>query len=600
MDNQEPKTLSRTNLVIGSSLFIVGMLFFPSITVALTLFLVFLNATKRSPAEPVANRQVESAPQIETTSPGETNNSVVAPTSPAEPKIGGFLYLVGFWMLISPFVLLSASYDYFKELPNPILETLSLAPIHKGYIALWPGPMFIVLIIFHVAGAYAFLRKSKLFPKIFIRLQFVNLALIFASTIFVYSIGETFSNSDVSEIIRSVFFSIFWSIVLIRSTRVKQTFVNVDASTKFIFSKRTVSSAVAIIMTLPLLLLFEGKIRFGDRFARQVDTNSVADKKSHQDTPATKIAQIALDNLVVVTAYDSKKRKIGMGSGFYFLQEDFLVTNYHVISDASYILFRKANADEDDEESYDSVRDVVAVDRDIDLVVFRTKRKNSSFLSYGKSTELKIGEKVYVAGNPRGFEGTFSDGLLSNRFKSDGITNLQITAPISSGSSGGPLLNANGDVVGIVTASIKKGQNLNIAIPSYYIFKIISEVKGDIESTKSNNFTFEIVKKGSGKMAVAGDTVTVHYVGMLPNKKLFDSSTKRGEPFTFKLGAGQVIEGWDKGIQGMRVNEIRTLDIPADLAYGQKGVGDVIPPNSPLIFHIRLLEIHSADDRVGH
>jgi S1-C subfamily serine protease len=301
-----------------------------------------------------------------------------------------------------------------------------------------------------------------------------------------------------------------------------------------------------------------------------------------------------------VTAYDKNKKEIALGSGFYFLEEDLLVTNYHVISDASYILFKKANPDEDDEESYDSVRDVVAVDRDIDLVVFRTKRKNNSFLSYGKSTELKIGEKVYVAGNPRGFEGTFSDGLLSNRFKSDGIANLQITAPISSGSSGGPLLNANGDVVGVVTASIKKGQNMNLAIPSYYIVKIIEDALDDSESAKDKKLTFDVLEKGRGKKAVAGDTVTVHYVGMLPNKKVFDSSTKRGEPFTFKLGAGQVIKGWDQGIKGMRIGEIRTLSIPADLAYGPRGVGDVIPPNSPLIFNIRLLEINSSNDKVGH
>jgi peptidylprolyl isomerase len=95
---------------------------------------------------------------------------------------------------------------------------------------------------------------------------------------------------------------------------------------------------------------------------------------------------------------------------------------------------------------------------------------------------------------------------------------------------------------------------------------------------------------GPGPEAKAGQTVTVNYVGVLfKGGKEFDASWKRREPFTFKLGAGQVIVGWDQGIPGMKVGGRRELVIPANLAYGAKGSGSTIPPNAPLVFVVDLL-----------
>lgn len=96
---------------------------------------------------------------------------------------------------------------------------------------------------------------------------------------------------------------------------------------------------------------------------------------------------------------------------------------------------------------------------------------------------------------------------------------------------------------------------------------------------------------GTGAEAVAGKTVTVHYVGMLPDGTVFDASTKRGQPFTFQLGAGMVIKGWDQGVAGMKVGGKRTLIIPPDMAYGSQGAGNVIPPNATLIFQVELLDV---------
>jgi FKBP-type peptidyl-prolyl cis-trans isomerase FkpA len=102
-------------------------------------------------------------------------------------------------------------------------------------------------------------------------------------------------------------------------------------------------------------------------------------------------------------------------------------------------------------------------------------------------------------------------------------------------------------------------------------------------------------KVGTGAEAKRGDKVTVHYTGWLYNNeqkgKKFDSSVDRGEPFTFPLGAGQVIPGWDQGVAGMKVGGKRTLIIPANLGYGARGAGGAIPPNATLMFDVELLKV---------
>jgi FKBP-type peptidyl-prolyl cis-trans isomerase len=96
---------------------------------------------------------------------------------------------------------------------------------------------------------------------------------------------------------------------------------------------------------------------------------------------------------------------------------------------------------------------------------------------------------------------------------------------------------------------------------------------------------------GEGKEATTGAKITVNYAGTLTDGTKFDSSFDRDEPFTFVFGAGQVISGWDEGLVGMRVGGRRKLTIPSDMAYGEAGAGDVIPPNATLIFEVELLEV---------
>ncbi|HEY6083743.1 MAG TPA: FKBP-type peptidyl-prolyl cis-trans isomerase [Nitrospira sp.] len=96
---------------------------------------------------------------------------------------------------------------------------------------------------------------------------------------------------------------------------------------------------------------------------------------------------------------------------------------------------------------------------------------------------------------------------------------------------------------------------------------------------------------GSGASAEAGKTATVHYTGWLENGKKFDSSVDRGEPFSFPLGAGRVIKGWDEGVRGMKIGGKRRLTIPSNLGYGARGAGNVIPAHATLIFDVELLGI---------
>jgi FKBP-type peptidyl-prolyl cis-trans isomerase len=111
------------------------------------------------------------------------------------------------------------------------------------------------------------------------------------------------------------------------------------------------------------------------------------------------------------------------------------------------------------------------------------------------------------------------------------------------------------------------------------------------EVTTSSGLKYVDQVVGTGDVAVSGKTASVHYTGWLENGKKFDSSVDRGQPFSFPIGAGRVIKGWDEGVQGMKVGGKRKLTIPSDLGYGSRGASGVIPPNTTLIFDVELLGV---------
>jgi FKBP-type peptidyl-prolyl cis-trans isomerase FkpA len=116
--------------------------------------------------------------------------------------------------------------------------------------------------------------------------------------------------------------------------------------------------------------------------------------------------------------------------------------------------------------------------------------------------------------------------------------------------------------------------------------------------TNPSGLQYEDTVPGTGEEAVAGRRVQVHYTGWLHDAaaansrgKKFDSSKDRGQPFAFGLGGGEVIRGWDEGVQGMKVGGTRVLQIPSALGYGERGAGGVIPPNATLVFEVDLLAV---------
>ncbi len=116
------------------------------------------------------------------------------------------------------------------------------------------------------------------------------------------------------------------------------------------------------------------------------------------------------------------------------------------------------------------------------------------------------------------------------------------------------------------------------------------EVTGQ-ENTTSSGLRYTNQALGTGPTPKASQTIVVHYTGRLEDGTKFDSSLDRGQPFVFQVGVGKVIKGWDEGLLTMRVGGKRTLTIPPHLAYGERGAGNVIPPNATLIFEVELLEI---------
>ena len=120
---------------------------------------------------------------------------------------------------------------------------------------------------------------------------------------------------------------------------------------------------------------------------------------------------------------------------------------------------------------------------------------------------------------------------------------------------------------------------------------LAADKKGKKMITTASGLKYVDLVEGTGKSPSKGKVVSVHYTGTLDNGRKFDSSVDRNEPFSFVIGVGQVIKGWDEGVMGMKVGGKRQLIIPANLGYGARGAGGVIPPNATLHFDVELLGV---------
>ena len=193
---------------------------------------------------------------------------------------------------------------------------------------------------------------------------------------------------------------------------------------------------------------------------------------------ARDVAKKVFPSVVIILMDDKNGQLASLGSGF-LAEEDIIVTNFHVVEGASRGLVKLIG----DNAKYE-IQGVVATDEVNDLVLLKVKALTAPALNFGDSESLAVGDPVYAVGNPRGLEGTFSQGIVSSIRKLDSGSLLQITAPISPGSSGGPILDSTGKVIGVAVATYKGGQNLNFAIPVNSLRTLLKS-KRDVQPLKA-------------------------------------------------------------------------------------------------------------------
>ena len=192
------------------------------------------------------------------------------------------------------------------------------------------------------------------------------------------------------------------------------------------------------------------------------------------------VAEKALAATVYLEMQDSNGLPLGFGSGF-FLKSNLIATNYHVIAGAA-----SGTAKLVGKSITYKIEGFTATNKYNDLALLKVSASGIKPLPLGNSDAVKIGETVYVADNPKGLEGTFSDGIISSRHGGHAKGCLQMTAPISPGSSGGPVLNGKGEVIGVSSMILEGGQNLNFAIPSLYV-KTLLALSGTVKPLSQGN-----------------------------------------------------------------------------------------------------------------
>ena len=182
------------------------------------------------------------------------------------------------------------------------------------------------------------------------------------------------------------------------------------------------------------------------------------------------IAQKAFRSTVLLVMEDKNGQPLSLGSGF-FVKQGQIVTNLHVVEGAT-----RGYAKLVGKETKFNIKGYTAIDEKRDLIILKVTAFGTEAISLGNSDLARVGETVYAVGNPRGLEGTFSDGIISSIRPVGSDKLIQMTVPLSPGSSGGPVLNRKGEVIGVSVLTIRDGQNLNFAIPSNYLKTLLTKV----------------------------------------------------------------------------------------------------------------------------
>lgn len=240
---------------------------------------------------------------------------------------------------------------------------------------------------------------------------------------------------------------------------------------------------------------------------------------------AQEIARKVFGSTVLLVMEDTNGQPLSLGSGF-FVRDGEVASNLHVVEGATGGYAKPIGQ----KTKYD-IKGITAVDPKRDLVILKISNARSPVLRIGNSDNVQVGEPVYAVGNPQGLEGTFSQGIISSIREVGADKLLQITAPISPGSSGGPVLNTKGEVIGVSVATFRGGQNLNFAIPSNYLNLLIAKA-GPVQS-------LAISKQVKAQHSILSDFGGKSTEGITMENFLwdndYDNSYMRNQGFTFSI-----------------------------------------------------------------
>ncbi|HKD83586.1 MAG TPA: trypsin-like peptidase domain-containing protein [Terriglobales bacterium] len=213
---------------------------------------------------------------------------------------------------------------------------------------------------------------------------------------------------------------------------------------------------------------------------------------SASETPpdVADVVKRSSDAVVLIVISNSAGQETALGSGFLVSADGEIVTNYHVIKEAHSAIVKLSNG------AFFPVSGVLATDSDKDLAIIKVNGKNLPFLTLGDINKLHVGDHVVAIGSPLGLEGTVSDGIVSALRDVDSEKWIQTTAPVSHGNSGGPLLDMNNHVVGVITwgVNLELGQNLNFAAPS-------SEVTDLLVTSRQQVKPLDVVTSKGGSLS---------------------------------------------------------------------------------------------------
>jgi len=213
------------------------------------------------------------------------------------------------------------------------------------------------------------------------------------------------------------------------------------------------------------------------------------------------IASATFPSVVLLVMEDERGQPMSLGSGF-FVKEKVIASNFHVVEKSS-----RGYAKLVGQKAKYNIAGVVGIDTKRDLVLLALEDATAAALKIGDGSKAAVGDTVFAVGNPQGLEGTFSQGIVSGIRQFDMDSLLQITAPISPGSSGGPVMDSEGKVIGVAVATFRGGQNLNFAIPAKYVDELLQKAgKPEPLSSKTSKASKSLLDELGGSKSTDGVT----------------------------------------------------------------------------------------------